>query len=79
MKNKNKVRKAQKPNPQLQMQLQALALIEIINHEGKDEFVFAMENVFEYALFHTPAEMFNENMQHHLYIFNAVLQEVRKM
>ena len=38
MKNKNKVRKAQKPNPQLQMQLQALALIEIINHEGKDEF-----------------------------------------
>jgi hypothetical protein len=78
MKNKNKPRKAQKPNPQLQIQLQALALTEIINHEGKEEFLFAMENVFEYALFHTPAEMFNQNMQHHLYIFNSVLQELRR-
>lgn len=75
---KVKARKAQKPNPQLQIQLQALALIEIINHEGKEEFLFAMENVFEYALFHTPAEMFNQNMQHHLYIFNSVLQELRR-
>lgn len=75
---KQKRKPAHTQSPQAAKYLQALELTQLINHAGKEEFAQMLENVFELAFCHTPAELFNQQMQWDLYLFNEVVRTVRK-